>query len=191
VINKNIHKDHGTINTLEMESKIPHDGTHNSSNNNHINIPIEENSLCGQEPTKSDLDTPSVSNVDIDNQKKENGDKDIPDNKWDYKIIISQLRESTYKDYMIIGYYFYFKGWAFEDEDNFKMEFNRVLKPANKLKGYNMTDILNTMEWCENEYGYDMGWVLDTIVKTIDDCISTDFIPNGKERDRLLNIINI
>lgn len=167
---------HGTVDTLHMASRIPNDGTEDTSNKTHLITPIEENSLCGQEPTKTykENTSPKASSVPA---------------VWNSDQAIQSLIKSGDKDYQIIGTYFYMQQYSFSDRPACVKTLERSLKAAKALRGYKVDDIRKTMEWM-NEQEFELGWSLEAVNHYVDDCISTNFMPEGEERGKLLNIIN-
>lgn len=164
---------HGTKNTMHVVSKIPNDGTEDASNNTHITRTIKEDSLCGQEPTKTDK-------------------KNIPSKAssksavWSSDKAILALIENDCKDYQIIGEYFFIQQYSFNDKSSFEAAIKRSLRAARALTGYKIDDIRKTMKWMK-EKEFDMGWSLEAVKGYIDDCISTDFISDEDKRGELLN----
>lgn len=169
-------KSHGNIDATHMASILPYDGTENTSNKKHIIRTIEENSYCGQEPTKTDSGN-SYSMVSSEPHL------------WNSKKAILSLVNNDYKDYQIIGEYFLIQKFFFSSKLAFEKKLKRSLKAAKALKMYDIADIIKTMKWMNNE-DFDMGWSLEAVIRNIDDCISTDFIPDTEERTEQLNIIN-
>lgn len=171
---------HGSENTFPVVSEVPQDGAENSSNKTHIIKLIEENTNCGQESTTSII--PNQSSISKEDQKKAPMVGELEPVTWNYKQEVSKLINSDYLEYRVIGCYFSFKNWSFENKLIFEMGFNRNLKPANLLKVYKIQDIKNTMKWCEEAYGPTVGWTLETVIKKIDDCIATNFVSQEQKK---------
>lgn len=185
--NNDSEKSHGNKDTTHMASKIPDDGIEDTSNKTHIITTIEENSLCG-EPTELPL---SLSNK---LQLLKSGDGVSGSAVWNSDQAIQALMKSGYKDYQIIGAYFYMQQYSFSDRPACVKAIERSLRAAKALEGYKIDDIRKTMQWL-NEYDFDysepdISWSLEAVIRYVDDCIATNFIPDGDERTKQLKIIN-
>lgn len=163
---------HGIESTIPMVSKVPLNGIESTSINTYITTPIEQDPNCGQEPTVS-----VIENTDKNSDGKSLTPIEVVKPElsiWDCRQAISNLVNSDYREYKIIGCYFEIKKWSFENEYIFDLAVERELKPANLLKGYNLTHIKNTMAWCVASYS-STPWTIETVIKRIDDCIASDF----------------
>lgn len=165
---------HGIESSIHMASKIPQDGTESSSNKTHIIKPIEEKTNCGQESTMSISSKQSDSSGE--NQEDVSVVENLASGAWSYEQGLSELINSDYNDIRIIGNYFDVKKWSFSDRSSFDSAFSRVLKPANLLKGHKTQDVISTMKWCNDAYDLTTGWTLETVLKRINDCISSKFV---------------
>ena len=174
--NSNNHEEsHGIINATQMALEIPYNGTEDTSNKTHIIRTMKENPLCGQEPTKTS-EEPSLffsSGSSV----------------WNSENAILGLIKSSYKDYQIIGSYFYVQQYSFRNKMAYEKAVERSLRAAKALKEYTIDDIRKTMKWLDDK-DFDTGWSLEAVNRYIDDCISTGFILDGEERTEQLNIIN-
>ena len=166
-------KSHGNKDAMYVASKIPDGGTEYTSNKTHTIKTKEEKSLCGLTPTVPHKENTSLKTLAV----------------WNSVQAVQALVESGYKDYQIIGTYFYIQEYFFEDESAFKTGIERLLRVAKILKEYEMDDIKKTMKWLSDQ-DFELDWSLEAVRHYIDDCISTDFILDGKERTEQLNIIN-
>ena len=176
-VKKSDNKSHGTKNAMTMASKIPYDVTEDASNKTHITRNIEEKSIWGKPPNR--FLSPS-------------GNLKLSKN-WNSDKAILALRENTCKDYQIIGLYFHIQQWYFPNESTFDIKLKRSLRAAKTLIDYPISDIKMTMVWLNGagfDYNIDENWSLEAVGKYINDCIATDFIPDGEERTEKLNIIN-
>ncbi len=170
-------KHRGTKSTINVASKIPPRGIEDTSNKHHVTKIINQNTNCGQEPTVS---VPIISDqTNLAQKQKEifSVTKSEQVN-WNYKEALNKLVNSDYKDYWIIGAYFYKKDWYFDNKQKFDIEFKRALKPANLLKCYEKRDILKAMDCCLESYGDRTGWTLETVLKRIPDYIANGFYAN-------------
>lgn len=62
--------------------------------------------------------------------------------------------------------YIRFKGLQFENKKQLSAAFPRLFKAAKALEGYGYDDVVQTMEYCEKEYGPGK-WTLETVGKRI------------------------
>jgi len=181
-------KSHGTENATHMASRIPNDGTEDTSNKTHITRPIKEDSICG-EPTELPLSLSKKLQL-LGNRKSGKSTLGVSKSAvWDSNKAIQSLINNDCKDYQIIGEYFLIQKMAFSNKLDFEEKLKRSLRPAKALEEYPIDDIRKTMQWMNNQE-FDMGWSLERVWGYIDDCFETDFIPNGEDRDKQLNIIN-
>lgn len=146
---------HGILDTTQMASRIPNDGTEDASNNTHIIITKEEDAICRQESANTSLNILVQSTA------------------WDSNKAILGLVKSDYKDYRIIGQYFYFQKRHFQKKEFFDAEFKRALRAANLLKEYPIEGIKKMMKMLNNSE-YEMGWKLETVYKYIEDTLSPE-----------------
>lgn len=189
----NCNKSHGTEDTMYMVSKIPNYGTEDTSNKTHVTRPIKEDSLCG-EPTELPL---SLSRKLQLLKGGKSGKSKLGVSKsavWNSDKAIQSLINNDCKDYQIIGKYFLIQKLVFNSKLAFEEKLKRSLRPAKDLVEYQIDDIKKTMWWLNNaEFDFeeaDTNWSLEAVNRYIEDCIATDFIPDGRERDEQLNIIN-
>lgn len=146
---------HGTEDTTQMASRMPYDGTEDTSNKTHIIKTIKENLICRQESADTSLKMPAQSTA------------------WDSNKAILGLVKSDYKDYRIIGQYFYSQKRHFQEKQFFDAEFKRALRAANLLKEYPIEGIKKMMKMLNNSE-YEMGWKLETVYKYIEDTLSPE-----------------
>jgi len=65
----------------------------------------------------------------------------------------------------IIAFYWFYKGIKFNNEIQYKAGIKRELRPAMRLKGYELKRIKKTMYWLN---GTEIDWTLETVHKYID-----------------------
>lgn len=86
---------------------------------------------------------------------------------FSYKSYLSTLIASKKKNLHIIGLYWQYKDFAFENRLQCSSALKRELRPAKSLTGYSDEDIVATMDWlCDN---VSFKWVLETVHKFIDE----------------------
>lgn len=87
--------------------------------------------------------------------------------KFSYKTYLEDLIGNKRRDIHIIGLYWQYKGFAFDNKLQCSAAIKRELRPVKNLIGYLDDRILEVMEWLENNT--DMKWTLETIHKFIDE----------------------
>jgi DNA-binding transcriptional regulator YhcF (GntR family) len=181
-------KSHGTENATRMVSTILNDGTEYTSNNTHITRLNKEDLPCG-EPTELSLSLTKKSQL-LEKGKKEKSTLRVSvPAVWNSDQAVLSLIKSYYKDHQIIGAYFYIQQDSFKDRPACVKAVERSLRAAKALEGYEIDDIRKTMKWMKDSE-FDKGWSLEAVNRYIDDCIKTNFIPNGTSRIELLNRLN-
>jgi hypothetical protein len=70
---------------------------------------------------------------------------------------------------LIIAYYWYYKGWTFENRKQYDSALRRELRPAKDLQGFTIKQISSAMEFCSKEYKV---WTLETVNKRINDLVN-------------------
>lgn len=180
---------HGSKNATDMASKIPDDGIEVPSNKTHLTKPNELYSLCGQQPTEIPILNSKGSKLLKRASVKKSTSEDFELDVWDSDEAILSLVNNSCKDYQIIGEYFYVQKFSFNNKSVFDAFLKRLLREAKALTWYKIGDIRKTMKWL-NECDFDICWGLKAVRNYIDECIATDFIPDGEQRGKLLNAIN-
>ena len=181
-------KSHGTENATHMVSTILNDGIEHTSNNTNITKLKKEDSICG-EPTEISLSLSKKSQLLEEGKSKKSTLGVSRSAVWNSDQAVLSLVKSYYKDHQIIGAYFYIQQYSFKDRLACVKEVERSLRAAKSLIGYEIDDIRKTMKWLKDSE-FDMGWRLEAVKRYIDDCIKTNFIPNGTSRIELLNKLN-
>ena len=94
-------------------------------------------------------------------------ESDKPDKEFSFKDYLEKLKDNKRKDLHIIGLYWEYKNFKFENKDQCQSALKRDLRPAQLLKGYSDEDIIATMDWlCDN---VNFKWTLETVHKFIDE----------------------
>jgi len=86
---------------------------------------------------------------------------------FSYKTHLTDLIKSKRRDIHIIGLYWQYKNFNFENKSQCQSALKRELRSVKSLVGYLDDRILETMEWLENNTN--MKWTLETIHKFIDE----------------------
>lgn len=194
--NNDSEKSHGTKSATHMASKIPNDGTEDTSNNNHITKTIKENSICG-EPTEIPFSLSNKLQL-LENGKSEKAKLGVSKSAvWNSDQAILSLVKNDSEDLQIIGEYFFVQKLSFNNKSAFEAKLKRSLRAAKSLMEYEIDDIRKTMKWLNDaDFDYDgmdktdIIWSLEAVKRYIDDCIKTNFIPNGTSRIELLSKLN-
>lgn len=79
----------------------------------------------------------------------------------------TSMFNSTDRRMPIIAYYWYAKGWSFDNEQAYNAALKRELKPAQLLVGYTNEKIKKTIEWLKQNA--DFKWTLESVHKHIDE----------------------
>lgn len=79
---------------------------------------------------------------------------------------IQLMKTDPDKRMLIIAFYWYFKKWEFDNEDQYHAALKRELRAATNLKGFSIKEISAVMEYCSKEYKV---WTLETVFKRITD----------------------
>lgn len=86
---------------------------------------------------------------------------------------IQKLLESKYKPDKVRWLYFTRKKMThFENKAQFKATMKRNLRAAQALMGYDSDQIEKTMDYCEEKWGDNYGWTLETVGKQISNIIN-------------------
>ena len=80
---------------------------------------------------------------------------------------LEEMKKNKGRHIQIIAIYWEFKGFSYENEEQFRSALKRELRAAVTLKGYSNEDIETTMEWLA--FDNDMQWTLETVHKYIDE----------------------
>jgi len=87
---------------------------------------------------------------------------------FSFEVKFNSMKENPRVDIKIIALYWQYKGFNFDNEDQYNSEFKRCLVPAKELKGYNSKAITETMDFCQENFKI---WTLETVGKRIADVI--------------------
>ena len=132
-----------------------------------FNHPIGQNSTTIREYNKENI---YISNSYCDLQSQ-SGDKN--------KIYLKEEKEFNFKDTLekmindkrrhihIIGLYWRFKGYYFENKGQYQTALKRDCRPAKNLVPYSDERILDVMNYLEDYT--DIKWTLETVIKYIDE----------------------
>ncbi len=89
------------------------------------------------------------------------------DKKFSFKTYLEDLLKNSRRDLHIIGLYWQYKDFVFDNIIKCREALKRELKPAKTLIGYTDDDIIDTIDWlCDNT---DFKWTLETVHKFIDE----------------------
>ena len=90
---------------------------------------------------------------------------------FDFPKILDGLKAERRRDLQIIGLYWTYKDFKFENQKQYQAALKRELRASQRLVGYPNDDITAVMDWlCENS---DIKWTLETIHKYIDEDLSS------------------
>lgn len=95
----------------------------------------------------------------------------VPDKEWKFDEKLNELLESKRRDIHIIGLYWQYKDFTFENAAQWGSALKRELRPAQALKGYKDEEIEEVMDWLIEKT--DFKWTLETINKYINEDLST------------------
>ena len=127
---------------------------------------IKKTHLVGKADNRSDRIVNEIMNSmnsPVDQKKKTS---DI----FNTKEIIEKVINDKQKHIRIVGIYWKWLGWSFENEVQYKAALGRDLKPASALKGYSLERIKRTFRKLDGDSnnGEKFAWNLNTVHKTID-----------------------
>lgn len=119
-------------------------------------------------PDGHQTDTKQDIYKNIKNEKKNivQDTKDV----FSLKETLNKLKESKRRIDNIIALYISYRGITFDNKQQFNTHFPRYLKEAKQLEGYKDKQILNAMDYCEDQARGRYEWKLSTVVKSIDLC---------------------
>jgi len=116
-----------------------------------------KNPPCG----KQDTNALSVSNSNALNAIVSKADKES----FSFKQKLKAMSEDPKRHIQIISLYWRFKKIVAENKDQYQAFLKRELKPARDLIGFSDKQILEVMEWLENNNTF--KWNLNTVLKFI------------------------
>lgn len=117
---------------------------------------------------------PTTSRHIQEHKKIKNKDINIlsqSDEVFSFKEQMSKMKTDPDKRMLTIGYYWYYKGWTFDNKKQYSAALKRELRPATDLSGFKIQDISKAMDYCSKEYKV---WSLETVFKRITDLMSHD-----------------
>jgi len=82
---------------------------------------------------------------------------------------MDKLKNSAWKPKKIIYFYFLKKNFKFENQIQFDAEYQRNLRPAISLQGYNSTQVEQTIDYLEQK---GLEWRLETIGRNISNVVN-------------------
>lgn len=126
-------------------------------------IPIPENRITY--PKIKDKDYNINTNIDIVSQIQQ---KIEPI--FSYKIALETLLNSSKRSEHIVALYWQFKAIIFENKQQWYTALPRDLRAAKNLIGYTDDQILDTMDWLDNNTEF--KWTLESVHKYIDEDLS-------------------
>jgi len=86
---------------------------------------------------------------------------------WDFEEKLRLLLSSKRKDLQIIGLYWRAKRFEFDNKKQYEEALKRELRPAKKLVGYTLNQIIGTLNYLKKTADY--KWTLESVHKNIDD----------------------
>ena len=91
-------------------------------------------------------------------------------NIFNFKNILGKMINDKQKHIQIVGIYWKWLGWSFENKEQYKSALGRDLKAASALKGYSFERIKRVFRRLDGDSnnGEKFAWNLNTVHKTID-----------------------
>jgi len=98
-----------------------------------------------------------------------------PNNNVD-KSTISNLLKDNRRHIHIIGLFFQYKGFKFENDKQSQATIKRYLKPASNLIGYSDKRITQVMKWLDNNLMTNSGKIIKWELETVFKYVNVDFM---------------
>lgn len=86
---------------------------------------------------------------------------------FDYKDYVKGLLKAERDGLKIVGAYWIFKGYNFDNKEQCELEIKRSIRSAEKLTCYPLKKIGDTMRWLHKNA--DFKWTIETIIKYINE----------------------
>lgn len=112
----------------------------------------------------------STVNEIMDSMNSSSGQKNKSTNIFSSKDVIEKMINDKQKHIQVVGIYWKWLGWGFENKEQYQSALKRDLRAASALKGYSLARIKRTFKKLDGDSnnGEKFAWNLNTVHKTID-----------------------